>query len=238
MTKKKKVINTNLKAVFLLSQAAGRHMVPLHRGRIINFASLLTFQGGLTVPAYAASKGGLAQLTKSLSNEWSSSGVCVNAIAPGYVETEMNARLMADEVRFRQISERIPAGRWGTVEDFMGVVVFLASRASQYVCGEVIVVDGVSWVFFLSFPGVDPSSPPHSSYLPEIPVHVGASYRCFKKPRSLKKSSFPPLRITWRMGLLIALDGDQFFIDSLMDLDGAWLGWVGIVCLMNWYWIL
>jgi NAD(P)-dependent dehydrogenase (short-subunit alcohol dehydrogenase family) len=138
------VINTNLKSVFLLCQAAGQHMVPLKRGRIINFASLLSFQGGLTVPAYASSKGGVVQLTKALSNEWSKEGVCVNAIAPGYIETDMNENLLQDPVRLPQISERIPAGRWGRPEDFAGPVVFLASKASQYVCGEVLVVDGVS----------------------------------------------------------------------------------------------
>ena len=124
-------------------------MVPLHRGRIINFASLLAFQGGFTVPAYAASKGALANLTRSLSNEWSKEGVCVNAIAPGYVETDMNEKLLQDPVRLLQISERIPAGRWAQPEDFAGPVVFLASKASQYVCGEVLVVDGVSLFPFL-----------------------------------------------------------------------------------------
>jgi len=122
-------------------------MVPLKRGRIINFASLLSFQGGFTVPAYASSKGGVIQLTKALSNEWSKEGVCVNAIAPGYIETEMNEKLLQDPVRLPQISERIPAGRWGRPEDFAGPVVFLASKASQYVCGEVLVVDGVSCSF-------------------------------------------------------------------------------------------
>ncbi|CAA7268238.1 unnamed protein product [Cyclocybe aegerita] len=136
------VLTTNLKSVFLLCQAAGRHMVPLRRGRIINVASLLTFQGGLTVPAYAAAKGGVGQLTKALANEWSAHGVGVNAIAPGYIETDMNEKLLKDPIRLRQISERIPAGRWGRPEDFAGPVVFLASKASQYVCGEVLVVDG------------------------------------------------------------------------------------------------
>lgn len=146
-----KVINTNLKSVFLLCQAAGQHMVPLKRGRIINFASLLSFQGGVTVPAYASSKGGVVQLTKALSNEWSKEGVCVNAIAPGYIETDMNEKLLQDPVRLPQISERIPAGRWGRPEDFAGPVVFLASKASQYVCGEVLVVDGVSFHFVAFF---------------------------------------------------------------------------------------
>ena len=112
------------------------------RGSIINVASLLSFQGGLTVPAYAASKGGVAQLTKALSNEWAGHGVAVNAIAPGYVATQMNEALMDDEGRAKSILERIPAGRWGRPEDFKGPVVFLASAASRYVSGEVLVVDG------------------------------------------------------------------------------------------------
>jgi len=136
------VLNVNLKSVWLLSQAAGRHMVPLRRGKIINFCSLLTFQGGLTVPAYASAKGALGQLTKALSNEWSQHNVQVNGICPGYIATEMNEKLLADPVRLRQISERIPAGRWGQPNDFAGPVVFLASSASQYVCGELLVVDG------------------------------------------------------------------------------------------------
>ncbi|EJU02337.1 NADP-binding protein [Dacryopinax primogenitus] len=136
------VIDVNLKSVWLLCQAAGKHMVPLRRGKIINFASLLTFQGGLTVPAYAAAKGAVGQLTKALSNEWSKENVQVNAIAPGYIATDMNERLLADPTRLRQISERIPAGRWGAPADFAGPTVFLASEASQYVSGEVLVVDG------------------------------------------------------------------------------------------------
>ncbi|KAA1472495.1 NAD-P-binding protein [Dentipellis sp. KUC8613] len=136
------VLNVNLKSVWLLSQAAGRHMVPLRRGKIINFCSLLTFQGGLTVPAYASAKGALGQLTKALSNEWSQHNVQVNGICPGYIATDMNEKLLADPVRLRQISERIPAGRWGEPRDFAGPVVFLASGASQYVCGELLVVDG------------------------------------------------------------------------------------------------
>lgn len=112
------------------------------RGSIINIASLLSFQGGLTVPAYAASKGGITQLTKALSNEWASKGIAVNAIAPGYVDTEMNTALMNDGNRATSILARIPAGRWGEPEDFEGAVVFLASRASAYVSGEVLTVDG------------------------------------------------------------------------------------------------
>lgn len=136
------VLDVNLKSVWLLSQAAGQHMVPRRQGKIINFCSLLTFQGGLTVPAYAAAKGALGQLTKALSNEWSQHNVQVNGICPGYIATDMNAKLLADPVRLRQISERIPAGRWGEPSDFAGPVVFLASSASQYVCGELLVVDG------------------------------------------------------------------------------------------------
>ncbi|EKM57625.1 uncharacterized protein PHACADRAFT_251350 [Phanerochaete carnosa HHB-10118-sp] len=136
------VLNVNLKACWLLCQAAGQHMVPRRRGKIINFCSLLTYQGGITVPAYAAAKGALGQLTKALSNEWSKENVQVNAIVPGYIATDMNEKLLADPARLRQISERIPAGRWGEPHDFAGPAVFLASAASQYVCGELLVVDG------------------------------------------------------------------------------------------------
>ncbi|EJD45413.1 NAD(P)-binding protein [Auricularia subglabra TFB-10046 SS5] len=136
------VIGVNLKVPWLLAQAAGKHMVPLGRGKIINFGSLLNFQGGITVPAYAAAKGALGQLTKALSNEWAKHGIQVNAICPGYIDTDMNEKLLKDPVRLRQISERIPAGRWGTPADFAGPVVFLASKASAYVSGELLVVDG------------------------------------------------------------------------------------------------
>ena len=112
------------------------------RGTIINVASLLSFQGGFTVPAYAASKGGVAQLTKALSNEWAGKGINVNAIAPGYIATDMNTDLQADKERAPSILARIPAGRWGTPEDFKGAVVWLASRASGYVSGEIVTVDG------------------------------------------------------------------------------------------------
>lgn len=112
------------------------------RGAIINIASLLSFQGGITVPAYAASKGGVAQLTKALSNEWAAHGITVNAIAPGYIATEMNTALIADDGRAKSILARIPADRWGTPQDFQGAVIFLASRASNYVSGEVLTVDG------------------------------------------------------------------------------------------------
>lgn len=136
------VIDTNLSSVFHLSKAAGRHMVPRGRGKIINIASLLTFQGGITVPGYAAAKGGVGQLTKAFANEWAAKGVNVNAIAPGYMETDNTEALRANPERSRQILERIPAGRWGTPEDLAGAAVFLASAASDYVHGHVMVVDG------------------------------------------------------------------------------------------------
>jgi 2-deoxy-D-gluconate 3-dehydrogenase len=111
-------------------------------GKIINIASLLAFQGGVTVPAYAASKGGVAQLTKALANEWAAFGINVNAIAPGYMRTDNTAALRQDETRNRQILERIPAGRWGEPEDLNGAAVFLASRASDYLHGHIMIVDG------------------------------------------------------------------------------------------------
>ncbi len=136
------VLNVNLKSVFLLCQQAGKRMLPKGYGKIINISSLMVFQGGITVPAYAAAKGGVGQLTKALSNEWAAHGVNVNSIAPGYMATDMNEALMKNEVRSRQIMERIPAGRWGKPEDMKGAVVFLASHASDYVNGHVLVVDG------------------------------------------------------------------------------------------------
>jgi 2-deoxy-D-gluconate 3-dehydrogenase len=136
------VMLVNAKSVFFLCQAAGKEMLTHGKGKIINVASLLSFQGGFTVPAYAASKGAVAQFTKSLSNEWASKGVNVNAVAPGYMATEMNTALIEDETRNEQILQRIPAGRWGTPEDMAGAVVFLASNASDYVNGEIITVDG------------------------------------------------------------------------------------------------
>jgi 2-dehydro-3-deoxy-D-gluconate 5-dehydrogenase len=136
------VIEVNLSSVFRLSQAAGRHMIERRRGKIINIASLLSFQGGVNVPAYAASKGGVAQLTKALANEWARYGVCVNAIAPGYMRTDNTAALQQDETRSRQILERIPAGRWGEPEDLAGAALFLASSLSDYMHGHVLVVDG------------------------------------------------------------------------------------------------
>jgi 2-deoxy-D-gluconate 3-dehydrogenase len=136
------VIQVNLSAVFRLSQLAGRQMIAQAKGKIINIASLLSFQGGITVPAYAASKGGVAQLTKALANEWAGKGINVNAIAPGYMRTSNTAPLQQDETRNRQILERIPAGRWGEPSDLAGAAVFLASAASDYINGEVLVVDG------------------------------------------------------------------------------------------------
>ena len=137
-----RVVDVNLRAVFQLCQLFGRPMLERGEGKIVNLASLLSFQGGLTVAAYAASKGGVAQLTKALCNEWSSKGVNVNAVAPGYMATEMNTALLADPVRLEQLSVRIPAGRWGQPEDIGNVVVFLASPASSYVHGQVLAVDG------------------------------------------------------------------------------------------------
>jgi 2-dehydro-3-deoxy-D-gluconate 5-dehydrogenase len=136
------VIQVNLNSAFRLSQLAGRNMLKQRHGKIINIASLLSFQGGIRVPAYAASKGGLAQLTKALANEWAAHNVQVNAIAPGYFRTDNTEALQKDEVRNRQILERIPAGRWGEPEDIAGASVFLASAASDYITGEVLVVDG------------------------------------------------------------------------------------------------
>jgi 2-deoxy-D-gluconate 3-dehydrogenase len=136
------VLQVNLTSVFRLSQLAGNAMLKAGQGKIINIASLLSFQGGIRVPAYAASKGGVAQLTKALANEWAGRGVQVNAIAPGYFRTENTSALQQDEMRNRQILERIPAQRWGEPEDLAGAAVFLASPASDYVNGEVLVVDG------------------------------------------------------------------------------------------------
>jgi 2-deoxy-D-gluconate 3-dehydrogenase len=136
------VMQVNLNSVFRLCQLAGRGMLERRKGKIINIASLLSFQGGIRVPAYAASKGGVAQLTKALANEWAERNVQVNAIAPGYFRTENTSALQMDELRNRQILERIPASRWGEPEDIAGAAVFLASPASNYINGEVIVVDG------------------------------------------------------------------------------------------------
>jgi 2-deoxy-D-gluconate 3-dehydrogenase len=136
------VLNVNLNGVFTAARAAGKHMIARGSGKIINIASLLTFFGGFTVPAYAASKGGVGQLTKALSNEWSGKGVQVNAIAPGYMRTDNTAALQADPVRSKEILSRIPANRWGEPSDLEGAVVFLASAASDYLSGHVMAVDG------------------------------------------------------------------------------------------------
>jgi 2-dehydro-3-deoxy-D-gluconate 5-dehydrogenase len=141
------VIDTNLKTLFFLSQAAARHMVLRSEnggsvGKIINIASLLTFQGGIRVPSYAAAKSGVGGVTKAMANELASRGVQVNAIAPGYIATNNTAALQADETRNRQILERIPTGRWGRPEDIAGAAVFLASSAADYVTGQVLAVDG------------------------------------------------------------------------------------------------
>jgi 2-deoxy-D-gluconate 3-dehydrogenase len=138
-----KVLQVNLTSVFQLSQLAARDMIARDApGKIVNIASLLSFQGGIRVPSYAASKGGVAQLTKALANEWAPKGIQVNAIAPGYFRTENTSALQADETRNRQILERIPANRWGDPQDLAGAAVFLSSRASDYVTGTVLTVDG------------------------------------------------------------------------------------------------
>ncbi len=137
------VLAVDLSSVFRLSRELGRRWLARGAtGKIVNIASLLAFQGGILVPSYAAAKGGVAQLTKALANEWAGRGINVNAIAPGYMATDNTAPLRADEQRNRQILERIPANRWGTPEDLGGAVVFLSSRASDYVNGHVLVVDG------------------------------------------------------------------------------------------------
>ncbi len=137
------LISVNLTAVFHLSQLAGRHMLGRGTGgKILNIASLLSFQGGILVPAYAAAKGGVAQLTKALANEWASKGINVNAIAPGYMATDNTTALRNDPVRSRQILERIPAARWGEPSDIAGAAVFLCSSASDYVHWHVLAVDG------------------------------------------------------------------------------------------------
>jgi len=136
------VVDTNLKSVFFLAQAAGRHMIAQGSGRIINIASMLTFQGGVRVPSYTASKSGIGGLTKLLANEWAKHGVTVNAIAPGYIATNNTAALQADRSRNAAILDRIPAGRWGDPSDLGGAAVFLASDAAAYVQGHILAVDG------------------------------------------------------------------------------------------------
>ncbi len=136
------VLQVNLTSAFRLCQLAGQTMLEQRQGKIINIASMMAFQGGIRIAAYTASKGGIAQMTKALANEWAARNVQVNAIAPGYFSTENTAALRKDEIRNRQILERIPAGRWGDPEDLAGAAVFLASPASDYVTGTVLVVDG------------------------------------------------------------------------------------------------
>jgi len=136
------VLDVNLKSVFFLSQAAARHMIPGGGGKIINIASMLSFQGGIRVPSYTASKSGLAGLTRLLANEWASQGINVNAIAPGYFATNNTAALQADPKRNAEILGRIPAARWGDPRDLGGAAVFLASAASNYVHGVILPVDG------------------------------------------------------------------------------------------------
>ncbi|MDX9828958.1 MAG: 2-dehydro-3-deoxy-D-gluconate 5-dehydrogenase KduD [Anaerolineae bacterium] len=136
------VIQVNLKALFFLSQAAARVMVEQGGGKIINIASMLSYQGGILIPAYTAAKSGVAGLTRALANEWAARGVNVNAIAPGYMATDNTAPLRADPVRNEAILARIPAGDWGEANDLQGAVVYLASEASRYVHGSLLVVDG------------------------------------------------------------------------------------------------
>ncbi|MGE5613611.1 MAG: 2-dehydro-3-deoxy-D-gluconate 5-dehydrogenase KduD [Bacillota bacterium] len=136
------VINVNLKILFFLSQAVARQMIKQGGGKIINIASLLSFQGGIRIPSYTASKSGVRGLTMLLSNEWAKYNIQVNAIAPGYIETNNTAMLRADAKRFKEITDRIPAGRWGKPEDIAGTAIYLASRASDYVNGFTIAVDG------------------------------------------------------------------------------------------------
>jgi len=136
------LLEVNLSAPFRLSRSIGKLMIEQGGGRIVNIASLLSFQGGILVPGYAASKGGIAQLTKALANEWASKNVTVNAIAPGYIATKNTEALRADPNRSRQILERIPAGRWGEPDDIAGAAVFLCSEAARYVTGHVLTVDG------------------------------------------------------------------------------------------------
>ena len=136
------VMNVNIKSAFFMSQAAGRHFIAQGSGKIINIASMLSFQGGIRVPSYTASKSGIAGITRLLANEWGAKGVNINAIAPGYMATDNTAQLRADEDRNKAILDRIPAGRWGEPSDLGGTAVFLASRASDYVNGAVIPVDG------------------------------------------------------------------------------------------------
>ncbi|MFC1557973.1 SDR family oxidoreductase [candidate division KSB1 bacterium] len=137
-----KVLDTNLKGTFLCCREAGKIMIKQRRGKIINIGSLMCFTGGVTIPSYAASKGGVGQLTKALSNEWAQYNINVNAIAPGYFKTPLTKALFDDAKRYKEITSRIPMGRWGEPEELKGTVVFLASRASDYVTGHIFTVDG------------------------------------------------------------------------------------------------
>lgn len=137
-----KVIDVNLTAQFILTREIGKDMADRGYGKIVFIASLLSFQGGITVPGYAASKGGIKQLTMAFANEWASRGVTINAIAPGYIATENTKALREDTVRNNSILDRIPAGRWGLPDDLMGTIVFLCSDASNYLNGSVVTVDG------------------------------------------------------------------------------------------------
>ncbi|MBP2160216.1 MULTISPECIES: 2-dehydro-3-deoxy-D-gluconate 5-dehydrogenase KduD [Asticcacaulis] len=136
------VMNVNIKGAFFMAQAAGKHMIAKGRGKIINIASMLSFQGGIRVPSYTASKSGIAGITRLLANEWAAKGININAIAPGYMATDNTAQIRADEVREKAILDRIPANRWGLPADLGGTAVFLAAAASDYVNGAVIPVDG------------------------------------------------------------------------------------------------
>jgi 2-deoxy-D-gluconate 3-dehydrogenase len=137
-----RVININLDAQFILAREVGKHMLPRGKGKIIFTCSLLSFQGGITVPGYAASKGAIASLVKALANEWASKGINVNGIAPGYISTDNTEALRNDPERSKSILSRIPAARWGEPDDFKGAVVYLASDAAKYVHGEILTVDG------------------------------------------------------------------------------------------------
>jgi 2-deoxy-D-gluconate 3-dehydrogenase len=136
------VIAINLDATFFYCQLAANVMIPNGGGKIINIASMMSFFGGITIPAYAASKGGVAQLTKALSNDWASKGINVNAIAPGYMDTQLNIALINDPIRNAEALNRIPMRRWGKGEDIKGLIIFLSSKASDYITGTVIPVDG------------------------------------------------------------------------------------------------
>lgn len=136
------VISVNLTSAFIYSQQVARAMMVKRRGKIINVSSIMSQFGGITIPAYAASKGGLSQLTKALSNDWAAKGICVNAIAPGYINTQLNTALIGDEKRSNEVLLRTPVRRWGVPDDLKGIVIFLASSASDFVTGTIIPIDG------------------------------------------------------------------------------------------------